>query len=273
MFAKSRKDKFVEQAQDLAHDLTEAIAPHVERARDELAPRLADARDTIADQLADARVQAAPYVKDAKGRLADARDQAAPYVKDAREQAAPYVKDVKSRLVDAREQAVPLLADARDQAAPYVEDAKDRITKGAAAAVAAATPVVVEAQRRGDLAAAALKGEPVKRKGSKKKYFVFAGLLGLGAIAVQKLRGGGESANWQTSYSPSTAPATPPAPASPSTPAAGSHLADVPTDAASDVVGATPGESLADAVEEVHPVTTPDAPAEEIVITEDVEKK
>ena len=39
MFTKSRKEKFVEQAQDLAHDLTEAIAPHVERARDEIAPR------------------------------------------------------------------------------------------------------------------------------------------------------------------------------------------------------------------------------------------
>jgi hypothetical protein len=211
MFAKSRKEKFVEQAQDLAHDLSEAIAPHVERARDELAPRLADARDTLADQL----------------------------------------------------------ADARDQAAPYVEDAKDRLSKGAAAAVAAATPVVVEAQRRGDLAAAALKGEPVKRKGGKKKYLLFAGLLGLGAIAVQKLRGGGESANWQTSYSPSTAPASPPAPATPSAPPAGSHLADVATDSTPEPVGATPGESLSDAVEEPHEVTTPDAPAEDVEIATD----
>jgi F0F1-type ATP synthase membrane subunit b/b' len=275
MFAKSRKEKFVEQAQDLAHDLSEAIAPHVERARDELAPRLADARDQLVDQLTEAREQAAPYVKDAKERLSDARDQAAPYVQDARDQAAPYVKDVKSRLADARDQAAPLLADARDQAAPYVEDARDRLSKGAAAAVAAATPVVVEAQRRGDLAAAALKGEPVKRKGSKKKYFVFAGLLGLGAIVVQKLRSGGESANWQTSYSPSTAPAAPPAPPSPSTPAAGTHLADVATDspASGDPVGATPGEALSDAVEEPHPVTTPDAPAEDVVITEDVDKQ
>ena len=272
MFAKSRKEKFVEQAQDLAHDLSEAIAPHVERARDELAPRLADARDQLVDQLSDARDQAAPYVKDAKGRLADARDQAAPYVKDARDQAAPYVKDVKSRLSDARDQAGPLLSDARDQAAPYVEEARDRFSKGAAAAVAAATPVVAEAQRRGDLAAAALKGEPVKRKGGKKKFLVFAGLLGLGAIAVQKLRGGGESANWQTSYSPSTAPAAPPAPPSPSAPLAGSHLADVPadTDASPEAVGATPGESLSDATEEPHTVTTPDAPAEDVAIAEDV---
>ncbi|MCW2850202.1 MAG: hypothetical protein JWR90_4176 [Marmoricola sp.] len=234
MFAKSRKEKFVEQAQDLAHDLSEAIAPHVERARDELGPRLADARD-----------QAAPYVKDARGRLSDARDQVA-----------------------------PLLAGARDQAAPYVEDARSRVTKGAAAAVAAATPVVVEAQRRGELATAALKGEPVKRKGGKKKYLVFAGLLGLGAVAFSKLRGGStESANWQTSYAPTPAPAAP-APAAPAT-TPGSHAADVPADSAPDgVVGATPGESLADAAEAPHGVSTPDAPAESVDVSslEDPEK-
>jgi hypothetical protein len=222
-------------------------------------------------------------VKDAKGRLADVRDQAAPYVKDAREQAAPYVQDAKSRLTEVREQAAPLLADARDQAAPYVDDAKKRVTKTAAAAVAAATPVVVEAQRRGDLAAAALKGEPVKRKGGKKKYFVFAGLVGLGALAFQKLRGGSESANWQTSYTPTPAPSAPPAPATPPAgPSTGTHAADVPTDSsaattvsgADDPVGANPGESLADAVEEPHEVTTPDAPAETVDVSsvEDPEK-
>ncbi len=222
----------------------------------------------------DARDQAAPYVKDVKSKLSDARDQAAPYVKDARKQAAPYVKDVKSKLSDARDQAAPLIADARDQAAPYVEDAKGRLSKGVAAAVAAGTPVVVEAQRRGDLAAAALKGEPVKRKGGKKKYFVFAGLLGLGALAFQKLRGGDESANWQTSYSPTPAPATPPAPAAPPAPTAGSHAADVPTDSESaEPVGATPGESLSDAVEAPHAVTTPDAPAEDVDVSSVEEPK
>src|SRR4051812_46629285 len=82
MFAKSRKETIVEQAHDLARDLSEAIAPHVERARDELAPRLAGARDQLADQLTEAREQAAPYVKDARERLADAREQAAPLLAD-----------------------------------------------------------------------------------------------------------------------------------------------------------------------------------------------
>ncbi len=246
MFAKSRKEKFVEQAQDLARDVSEAIAPHVERARDELAPLLADARD----QLNDAREQVGP-------RLADAKDQIAP------------------KLADARDDLAPRIAEARDSLAPHVEDARSRLAKGVATATAAAAPVAGEARRRGTAAAAALKGEqPVKRKGRKRKLFVFATLAGLGALAVQKLRGG-ESANWQTSYSPSPAPAAPPAPPSPAAPMAGSHTADVPVDSASgDPVGASPGESLSDAAEEPHPVTTPDAPAEDVDVAdvEDPEK-
>jgi dsDNA-binding SOS-regulon protein len=215
MFAKSRKDKFVDQAQDLAHDLTEAIAPHVERARDELSPRLADARDQVAPLLADARDQMTPHVENARDT----------FVNDF----VPYVQ-----------QAVN---DARDQAGPVAE----------------------EARRRGVLAAAALKGEPVRRTGRKRKFLLFAGLIGLGAFAVQKMRGG-ESANWQTSYTPPAAPPAPPAPPSPSAPMAGSHAADISADSVAngggDSVGATPGESLSDATEEPHPVTTPDAPAE-----------
>jgi hypothetical protein len=236
MFTKSRKEKFVDQAQDLARDLTEAITPHVERARDEIAPHVERAREELGP------------------RIAGARDQVAP------------------KLAEARDEIAPRLAEARDNLAPHVEDARDRITKGAAAATAAATPVVVEARRRGMNAAAALQGEPpVKRKGRKRKLFVFATLAGLGAYAVQKLRGG-ESANWQTSYSPSTAPAAPPAPPSPSAPQAGSHAADVPVDAEAEgdgePVGATPGESLSDAAEEPHPVTTPDSPAEDVEVSQ-----
>ena len=207
MFTKSRKDKFVEQAQDLAHDLSEAIAPHVEKAKEELGPRISDARDQVAPLLADARDQVAP-------RVESARDA---FVNDI----VPYVQQAVS--------------DARDQAAPLAE----------------------EAQRRGENAVAALKGEPVKRKGRKRKILLFAGLAGLAALAVQKLRGG-ESANWQTSYSPTPAP-TPPVPNSPPSPAApmsGSHVAEVPADSAADVT------------EEPHPVTTPDSPAEDVELTQ-----
>ena len=147
MFTKSRKEKFVDQAQDLAHDLTEAIAPRIERARDEIAPHLEKAREELGP------------------RFENVRDQVAP------------------KLADARDEIAPRLAEARDNLAPHVEDARDRIVKGAAAATAAATPVAVEARRRGINAAAALKGEePVKRKGRKRKLFVFATLAGLGCL-------------------------------------------------------------------------------------------
>jgi hypothetical protein len=241
MFAKTRKEKFVEQAHDLAHDLTEAIAPHVEKARDEIAPRLADARDQIAPKIADARDQIAPKLADARDqigpRLADARDQAAPYVESARDR---FVKDV----VPAVQQAV---SDARDQAGPVAEEAK----------------------RRGSLAAAALKGEPVKKKGGKKKFFVIAALAGAGAFVFKKLKGGNESANWQSSYSPTPAPATPPVPPSPSAPQSGAHAAETPVDSPlDDSTGANPGETLSDAAEAPHEVTTPDAPAEDVDVAD-----
>ena len=237
MFTKSRKDKFVEQAQDLAHDLSEAIAPHVEKARDEIKPRIADAREQVAPRIAGARDQIAP-------RLAEARDQVSPHVESARDAIVnDFVPKVQQVVSDAREQAVPLAE---------------------------------EAQRRGGAAVAALKGEPIqrKRKGRKRKILLFAALAGLVAFAVQKLRGG-ESPNWQTSYSPSPATAAPPTPASPAAPMAGTHVADVPTDAAADgatdasagPVGATPGESLSDAAESPHPVTTPDSPAEDVDVS------
>ena len=40
MFTKSRKETFVEQAQDLARDISEAVTPHVEKAKDELVTAL-----------------------------------------------------------------------------------------------------------------------------------------------------------------------------------------------------------------------------------------
>ncbi len=249
MFAKSRKEKLVEQAQDLAHDLTEAIAPHVDKARDELAPRLADAKEQLAPRVAEAREQVAP-------RLAEAREQIAP------------------RLTEAREQVAPRVAEAREHAAPYVENARDRFKNDVVPAVQQAVsdareqagPVAEEAKRRGSLAAAALKGEPVKRKSGKKKYVVLIALAGVGAFVAKKLSGDTESANWQTSYTPKPAPAAPPAPPSPAAPMAGSHAADVPVDnsatSAGDPTGANPGETLSDSAEEPHPVTTPDSPAE-----------
>ena len=127
-----------------------------------------------------------------------------------------------------------------------------------------------EARDRGTNAAAALKGEPVKKKGKKRKLLLLAVLVGAAGAAAKKLAGGGESANWQTSYTP-TPPAPPaaPTPPSPAAPMSGSHVADASeTDDEGDVGGAAPGERMSDTIEEPHPVTTPDSPVEEIDVSE-----
>ncbi|GAB3652855.1 hypothetical protein GCM10027596_02520 [Nocardioides korecus] len=258
MFAKSRKEKFVEQAQDLAHDLGEAIAPHVEKARDEIAPRLSDARDAVAPRLSDARDAVAPHAATAKAvvapRLADARDAVAPRLSDARDAVAPHAATARDRIVDA---VGPTVSSVYGSARESAVEAAD------------------EAKRRSSLAAAALKGEPVEKKSGKRKWLFLALLAGGGAFAAKKLTGGSDADNWQASYTPtpSSSPAAPPAPASPSAPAAGgAHVADTQVDlgriGTDDAAGATPGEVAADSTETPHPVTTPDEPAQSVDVSD-----
>jgi hypothetical protein len=194
MFKKSRKDQFVEQAQGVAQDLSDAIAPKVAEARDAIAPKVADARDAIAPKVAEARDAVAP-------RVAGVRDQ------------------VSSQVAQA-------VSDAREQAAV----------------------IAAEAERRGSLASAALKGEAVQEPKSRSKFkslLVIVGLAGIGAVVARKLAGGNAD-NWQSSYTPAPAPA----PAAPQP-------------------GASPGETVADSVNEPHPVTTPDNPVETVEVDGD----
>ncbi|KQT90883.1 hypothetical protein ASG49_14250 [Marmoricola sp. Leaf446] len=215
MFRKSRKDKLVDQAQSLAHDLTEAIVPRVEKAREDLKPVLSDVRDAGAARLADARDAVAP-------KLADARDAVAP------------------RLADVRDAGASRLADARDNAAPYVETARDRTILGVQQVVHdvrdQAHQAAAEADRRRVLATAALKGEDVKKGGKGKKVLLVVALGVVGAVVGKKLAGGDQSDNWQSSYTPSPAPAAPAAPAT-------------------------------------HPVTTPEDPAEQVDVTDTPDPK
>jgi hypothetical protein len=271
MFAKSRKDRIVDDARSLARDLGEAITPHVERARDEIGPRLSEAREQLEPRLAEAREQIGP-------RLSEARKQLEPHLTEARKQLEP-------RLAEAREQIGPRIAEARDNLQPALDNARDRLNSDVLPAVSKAVDEArtqaTEARRRGELAAAALKGEDVQRKGRKGRVLVLLGVAALGAVAVRKLLGSDDSANWQTSYSPNPAPAPTPAPASPSAPMAGSHVADTPIDGGTaaglseggDAAGSTPGETLSDASEEPHPVTTPDAPVEDVAVEDKTEGK
>lgn len=199
------------------------------------------------------------------------------------DQASDYVDTVKpqieSAVTSARAKAVPLLNDARDKAGPALVDARDKaapiIAGGAAyAADKAAVGAAIASEKAAigrDLAAekatvgrdlatakvAQLKGEPEKKKGGKlKKLLLFGGLAAAAGLVVRKLQGDKASDNWQSSYVPSPPPTTP-APM---------------RDASDDGAGSSPDEAVSDAVEQPHPVTTPDEPAETVTLDEDAGK-
>jgi len=87
-----------------------------------------------------------------------------------------------------------------------------------------------------------------------RKLLVLAGLAGAAAVVVKKIQSQQAQPVWHT---PDTDPAT---------------LSVVPdpepetAEPADDAAGAGPDEALADAVEEPHVATTPDAPLEEVEI-------
>lgn len=216
-----KKKSLVDQALDQANDYVDALRPHVEAA-------YGQAKDFVQDTAVPA--------------LTDAKDKAVPVLADARSKAVPA-------LADARDKAAPVLADARAKAAPLVAG-------GAALAGERATA----ARSLAEAKVAQVKGEKPKKR-SKLKTLVLVAVVGGGvAFVAKKLQGGGQSDNWQSSYTPSPAPtataAATPAPATP----------------VDDNAGAGPDEAIADAVNAPHPVTTPDEPAEVVEIDPDATK-
>ena len=185
-------------------------------------------------------------------------DQATDTVSQYAEQAKPHLE---SAVATAKEKAGPALADAKAKAAPVIADAKAKagpaVATGAAiAAEKIATGASIAAEKAAEAAqAAADKVEevatPEKKRGSKlRKLLVLTGIVAAAAFIAKKLRAGGESENWQSSYTPTPAPRP------------------VPED---DFGGASPDEAIADAAETPHPVTTPDEPAD-VVDVEDEKK-
>lgn len=176
-------------------------------------------------------------------------DQATDTVTQYAEQAKPHLE---SAVATAKEKAGPALADAKAKAAPVLADAKAKagpaVASGAAiAAEKIAAGASLAAEKAADAAqAAADKVEevatPEKKKGSKlKKLLILTGIAAGIAFVARKLRAGGDSENWQSSYTPTPAPR----PVS-----------------EEDTGGASPDEAIADSAEAPHPVTTPDDPAD-----------
>ncbi len=171
---------------------------------------------------------------------------ARPHVESALESARDFVQDTAiPALNDAKEKAGPAIAEAREKAAPI-------IASGAALAAEKATA----AKEAADAKVSSLK--PEKKKRSKLKRFLLFSVIAGGVAAVaKKLQGAGQSDNWQSSYTPSPAPA-PPTPPTPAAPQSG----------VDDTGGASPDEALSDASETPHPVSTPEDPADVVDLEE-----
>ena len=201
-------------------------------------------KKSLLDQASDYIDQVRPQVESAVASALDAAEDfyektARPALVDAREKAAPYV-------VEARERAAAALAEAREQAAPLVAAGAER-----------ASDLASQAKETADARVAQLRGEEPKKKGGKlRKLAIFAALAGAAGFIAKKLQGGGQNANWQSSYVPTPAPAAGTGSSGPS----GSNGSTTTDDAGA----AGPDEAISDAADEPQPVTTTDDPAEVI---------
>jgi hypothetical protein len=198
--------------------------------------------------------QAADYVEAA---VDTAREKAGPALADARDKAGPI-------LADAKDKAGPVLTDARGKAGPLIAQGAAIASERASAAASLAAEKASAGQELATAKAAELRGQP-KKKHRLRKLFLLSGVAALLGFLYQKARAGSESDNWQSSYTPTPAPR----PSAAATPVSdGDPTAD-------DEGGAGPDDAIADAVEEQHPVTTPDEPAEivELAQTEESAEK
>lgn len=173
-----------------------------------------------------------------------------------------YVDQVKPQLesavATAREKAGPVLADAKAKAAPVIADAREKAGPAVAAGAAIAAEKIaagatIAAEKAAEAAEAAAEkvadvAEPKKKGGKLKKLLLITGIAAAAAFVLSKLRAGRESENWQSSYTPTPAPAP---------------------RAEDDAAGASPGEAIADQAESPKPVTTPESPAEVVDVDEE----
>jgi len=195
-------------------------------------------------------------------------EQAADYVEAAVEKAGPILADAKDKagpaLADARDRAVakaaPTLVDARDRATPLIAQGAALAADKASRAADLAATKAAQGKELASTKATELTGKP-KKKHRLRKLLVFTGLAAALGFVVKKFTSSPDKDSWQSSYTP-----TPPANASSETPIFDAAQAASDEPVANDEGGAAPDEAIADAVEEQHPVTTPDEPADVVEV-------
>jgi hypothetical protein len=201
-------------------------------------------------------------VGSAKAQATEIGDRFGPVVVDARDRIAPVVTPV---VTASRDRLGPVVEDARDRMAPVVSDARVRLAdlaENVAVKLDAdrAEPVVIEVEE--------------KRRGGFRRFVAYAG-LGVGAAYAAKRLRGSSSPRWNSDTpsdlaKPGTEPGTEPAPTVPMPTAAvtgmvASDRVDLEVPGA-DQAGGNPEEAASDAVETPHAVTTPDQPAQRVIL-------
>jgi hypothetical protein len=184
-------------------------------------------------------------------------EQAADYVEAAVDSAVEMAGPI---LADAKEKAGTAIADVREQAGPALVDARDKAAPLIAQSAALAAEKAAQGKEVATAKAAEITGKP-KKKHRLRKFLLITGIAAALGFAAKKLTAKGDQDNWQSSYTPTPPPRDADRTDTPIADAAAANAAAASTEGA-DEGGAGPDEALADAVEESHDVTTPDAPAE-----------
>jgi len=174
------------------------------------------------------------------------------------EQAADYVEAAVDSAV---EKAGPILAEAKEKAGPALIDARDKATPLIAQSAALAAEKAAQGKEVATAKAAELTGKPKKKKHRLRKFLLITGLAAALGFVAKKLTAKGDQDNWQSSYTPAPPPRDADRTDTPIADAAAANAAAASTEGA-DEGGAGPDEALADAAEESHDITTPDAAAE-----------
>ena len=254
----------------LAESAADRVGPLTHAAADRVSPLALSAADLVGPYAHRAGSRVSPYAQATIGRLS-------PYAQLATHKVGPFATGAKRRSArlaqEALEKIGPRLDDALDAGRHKVSD--DLIPKLAGAfSVAAGSPIVAEATRRGQATLAAAKGElvlppPKKKRRWLLRFAILAALAGVAAVAARKFLGSAD-ADWQAARP--SAPYTPPQPAKAPEPETAPSVDDtapttmdsaVSVDTAADVADLTPTGEPGEPPATESDMPASDAPASE----------
>ena len=243
------RSKFAPVAETLAATATEKIVPLAHTTADRVVPFAQNVAARAIPIATGAAAAAGPLAHQAYGKAALAvgataaagplvhqmYEKAAPLAGQAVDAVSPYTHAVADKVSPYTEMAAvriaPVLAGgaaaahgAAERVGPALESARDRVSDEllpkvtTALSAAAASPLAVEAVKRGRATAAAARGElslpepAPKRGGWVKRIALVAALAGVAAVVVRKFLGGNQDSGWQAARPSTPAPAPAPTP-------------------------------------------------------------